>query len=86
MDYYITFIESGGRGRRSQPHNWYCPLSIGLSSTIWRPGRNSFYRKYESQGVIPNTLNEFENFTFTVLDDISGQASIQVQHNYLVYQ
>jgi len=35
--------------------------------------------KYQSQGVISNTLNSFENFTFVVPSDISGQASIQVQ-------
>jgi len=42
-------------------------------------GEILFIGKYQSQGVIGNTLNSFENFTFVVPSDISGQASIQVQ-------
>lgn len=38
---------------------------------------------YKSQGVIGNTLNTFENFSFVVPSEISGQASIQVQHGFL---
>jgi len=47
-------------------------------------GEILFNGKYESQGVIPNTLNGFQNLTISVPCDISGQASIQVQHNYLI--
>jgi hypothetical protein len=45
-------------------------------------GQILFLGKYQSQGVIGNTLNSFENFTFVVPSDISGKASIQVQHIY----
>ena len=47
-------------------------------------GEILFIGKYQSQGVIGNTLNSFENFTFVVPSDISGQASIQVQHVFLL--
>ena len=47
-------------------------------------GEVLFIGKYQSQGVIGNTLNSFENFTFVVPSDISGNASIQVQHNFLL--
>ncbi|KAF8874255.1 hypothetical protein CPB84DRAFT_1967012 [Gymnopilus junonius] len=43
-------------------------------------GEVLFIGQYQSQGVIGNSLNSFENFTFTVPNDISGPASIQVQH------
>lgn len=46
-------------------------------------GQILFVGIYQSQGVIGNTLNTFENFSFVVPSDISGQASIQVQHGFL---
>ena len=47
-------------------------------------GEILFIGKYQSQGVIGNTLNSFENFTFVVPSDISGHASIQVQHVFVL--
>jgi len=46
-------------------------------------GEILFVGKYQSQGSFPNTLNSFENFTLVVPSDISGQASIQVQHVFV---
>jgi len=46
-------------------------------------GEVLFVGKYESQGGVGNTLNSFENITVTVPSDISGPASIQIQHNFL---
>ncbi|PPQ69125.1 hypothetical protein CVT26_003573 [Gymnopilus dilepis] len=52
---------------------WACPApSADLGEVL-------FIGKYQSQGGTGNTLNSFENFTFTVPTDISGTASIQVQ-------
>ncbi|KDR68876.1 hypothetical protein GALMADRAFT_272265 [Galerina marginata CBS 339.88] len=42
-------------------------------------GEILFIGKYQSQGEFGTTLNTFENFTFTVPNDISGKASIQAQ-------
>jgi len=47
-------------------------------------GEILFIGKYQSQGIIGNTLNSFENFSFVVPSDISGPASIQAQHDFLV--
>lgn len=47
-------------------------------------GELLFVGKYQSQGQFGNTLNTFENFTFVVPNDISGQASIQVQHVFVL--
>jgi len=47
-------------------------------------GEILFVGKYQSQGVIGNTLNQFENFSFVVPSDISGSASIQAQHVFLL--
>ena len=47
-------------------------------------GEILFVGKFQSQGEIGTTLNSFENFTFTVPSDISGAASIQVQHVFLL--
>jgi len=47
-------------------------------------GEICFIGKFQSQGTIGNSLNSFENFTFTLPIDISGSASIQVQHNFLL--
>lgn len=47
-------------------------------------GEILFIGKYQSQGQLGNTLNTFENFTFVVPSDISGKASIQVQHVFLL--
>ncbi|KDR70764.1 hypothetical protein GALMADRAFT_282011 [Galerina marginata CBS 339.88] len=47
-------------------------------------GEILFIGKFVGQGVIGNTLNQFENFTFTVPSDISGKASVQVQHAYVL--
>jgi len=46
-------------------------------------GEILFIGKYQSQGVIGNTLNTFENFNFVVPSDISGSASIQAQHVFV---
>ncbi|KDR70765.1 hypothetical protein GALMADRAFT_809563 [Galerina marginata CBS 339.88] len=46
-------------------------------------GEALFIGQFQGQGVIDNTLNAFENFTFTVPSDISGPASIQVQHAFV---
>ncbi|KDR70767.1 hypothetical protein GALMADRAFT_254409 [Galerina marginata CBS 339.88] len=42
-------------------------------------GEILFIGKFVGQGVIPNTLTQFANFSVTVPSDISGQASIHVQ-------
>ena len=47
-------------------------------------GKILFVGKFQSQGVIGNTLNLFENVSFVVPSDISGSASIQVQHVFLL--
>jgi len=47
-------------------------------------GEVLFVGKYQSQGTIGNTLNSFQNFSLTVPSDISGPASIQIQHNFLL--
>jgi hypothetical protein len=47
-------------------------------------GEIIFVGKYQSQGEVGNTLNSFENFTFVVPSDISGKASIQVQHIFVL--
>jgi len=46
-------------------------------------GEILFIGKYQSHGLIGNTLNSFENFSFVVPSDISGSASIQAQHVFL---
>jgi len=46
-------------------------------------GEILFIGKFESQGLIGNTLNQFENFNFVVPSDISGPASIQAQHVFI---
>ena len=43
-----------------------------------------FIGKFQSQGVIDNSLKSFENFTFVVPAGLSGLASFQAQHNFLV--
>ena len=48
-------------------------------------GEILFVGKYEPQGITGSPINTFENFTFVVPSDISGAASIQVQHNFLTY-
>ena len=45
-------------------------------------GEVLFIGKYEPQGGFGN-LEVFENFTLSVPSDISGSASIQVQHSIL---
>jgi hypothetical protein len=47
-------------------------------------GEILFVGKYQSQGEVGNSLNSFENFTFVVPSDISGKASIQVQHVFVL--
>jgi hypothetical protein len=47
-------------------------------------GEILFIGTYQSQGQIGKTLNLFENFTFGVPSDISGRASIQVQHVFFL--
>lgn len=55
-----------------------CPAaSADLGTTL-------FIGKFESQGVIDNSLKSFENFTFVVPAGLSGSASFQAQHNFLV--
>lgn len=56
-----------------------CPAS-GCPAPSANLGEILFIGQYKSQGQIGNTLNTFENFTFVVPSDISGAASIQVQH------
>lgn len=46
-------------------------------------GEILFIGQYQSQGGV-GTLESFENFSFVVPSDISGAASIQVQHNFLI--
>jgi hypothetical protein len=46
-------------------------------------GEILFIGNYSSQGRNDSGLYTFENFTFVVPSDISGAASIQVQHNFL---
>jgi len=46
-------------------------------------GEILFIGKFQSQGLIGNTLNQFENFNFVVPSDISGPASIQAQHVFI---
>jgi len=46
-------------------------------------GEILFIGKYQSQGLIGNTLNSFENFSVVVPSDISGPASIQAQHVFV---
>jgi len=46
-------------------------------------GEILFVGKFESQGII-GSLNQFENFSFVVPSDISGLASIQAQHVFLL--
>lgn len=43
-----------------------------------------FIGKYKSQGVIGDTLESFENFTFNVPANFTGSASFQAQHNSLL--
>ena len=43
-----------------------------------------FIGKYQSQGVIGTTLKSYENLTFNVPSNLSGLASVQAQHNFLV--
>jgi hypothetical protein len=60
-----------------------CPAS-GCPAASADLGEILLIGKYVSQGTIGNTLNSFENFTFTVPSDISGAASIQAQHVFLL--
>ena len=46
-------------------------------------GEVLFIGKYDSQGAF-DQFDSFENFTLTVPSDISGAASIQVQHSALL--
>ncbi|KJA19367.1 hypothetical protein HYPSUDRAFT_56656 [Hypholoma sublateritium FD-334 SS-4] len=46
-------------------------------------GEILFIGQYQPQGATSAPLDTFENFTFVVPSDISGAASIQVQHNFL---
>jgi hypothetical protein len=47
-------------------------------------GEILFIGKFQSQGEIGNTLNSFENISIVVPSDISGSASIQTQHVFLL--
>lgn len=53
------------------------PASTDLGNTL-------FIGKFQSQGVIDGTLKSFQNFTFTVPAGLSGSASFQAQHNFLL--
>jgi hypothetical protein len=43
-----------------------------------------FIGRYQSQNVIDNSLKSFENFSVVVPAGLSGSASFQAQHNFLV--
>ena len=47
-------------------------------------GEILFIGKFQSQGQTGDFLNTFENFSFVVPSDISGSASIQAQHVFLL--
>ena len=59
------------------------PCGTGCPPPYETLGETLFIGQYQPQGLIGNDVTSFENFTFVVPNDISGVASIQVQHRFL---
>jgi hypothetical protein len=81
----LTYSE---RGRRTMEVSLVIGIVACGTSACPAPstdlGKILFVGKYQSQGEVGNMLNSFENFTFVVPSDISGKASIQVQHVFVL--
>jgi hypothetical protein len=62
-----------------------CSTSSGCPAPSADLGQLLFAGKFQGQGTLGNSLNQYENFTFVVPDYIpTGPSAIQVMHVYLL--